>query len=81
MAKKKSPSPQKETCKDSCSCKTKKGCGCGATGGCIYGLGFIGALVYYISTAPGFWMGAWGIIKAFLWPAFLVYELLAFLGM
>ena len=40
----------------------------------VYGLGFIGAAVYFISIASGFWMGVWGFIKAMLWPAFLVYE-------
>ena len=54
-----------------------KGSGCGSV---IYGLGFIGALVYYISTAPSFWMGVWGVIKAIVWPAFLVYEILKFMG-
>lgn len=41
-----------------------------------YGLGFIGALVYYISTATGFWNGALGVLKAIIWPAMLVYKLL-----
>jgi hypothetical protein len=45
----------------------------------VYGLGFIGAAIYYISTATGFWMGALGILKALVWPAFLVFELLKFL--
>lgn len=40
----------------------------------VYGLGFIGAAVYFISTATGFWMGALGFLKAIVWPAFLVYE-------
>jgi hypothetical protein len=53
---------------------------CG-TGGGIYCLGFIGALVYYIQTSSGFWMGVWGVIKALLWPAFVVYELMGYLGM
>lgn len=48
-----------------------------ATGGAAYGLGFIGALVYYLDTATGFWDGVWGIVQALLWPAFLVYELLS----
>ncbi|MCK5027598.1 MAG: hypothetical protein KAS07_04210 [Candidatus Pacebacteria bacterium] len=48
--------------------------------GAIYGLGFVGAAVYYISTAVGFWAGVVGLLKAVLWPAFLVYELLKFLG-
>jgi hypothetical protein len=45
-----------------------------------YGLGFIGALIYYISTASSFWMGLLGLVKAIFWPGFLVYELLMFLG-
>lgn len=59
------------------------GCSCGTacgTSGCIYGLGFIGALVYYISQATGFWMGVLGFLKALVWPAFLVHGLLKFLG-
>ncbi len=39
----------------------------------LYFLGFVGAAIYYISTAPGFWMGALGLLKAAVWPAFLVY--------
>ena len=57
-----------------------KVCGCGS-GGAVYGLGFIGAAVYYISTAPSFWTGVLGLLKALVWPAFLVYELLQYLGM
>lgn len=53
-------------------------CGCG---GVIYGLGFIGSAIYYISTATGFWMGVLGILKSLVWPAFLVFELLKSLGM
>jgi len=40
----------------------------------VYGLGFIGAVVFYISTATGFWVGVLGILKALVWPAFLVFE-------
>lgn len=46
----------------------------------IYGLGFIGALVYYFMHAPTFWAGAFGFLKALLWPAFLVYDVLKFLN-
>jgi hypothetical protein len=45
-----------------------------APAGAVYGLGLIGAAVYYISTATGFWMGVLGFLKALVWPAFLVYE-------
>lgn len=52
----------------------------GAGGGAVYGLGFLGAVIYYIQAASGFWMGVLGVLKAIVWPAFLVYELLAFLN-
>lgn len=45
-----------------------------AQSGAVYGLGFIGAAVFFISKATGFWMGAVGFLKAIVWPAFLVYE-------
>ncbi|MDD3421284.1 MAG: hypothetical protein PHS47_03170 [Methanocellales archaeon] len=48
--------------------------------GAIYGLGFIGAAFYFIGQATTFWMGVLGLLKAILWPAFLVYELLKYLG-
>jgi hypothetical protein len=46
----------------------------GAQSGAVYGLGFIGAAVYFISHAAGFWMGVLGFLKAMVWPAFLIYE-------
>ena len=49
-------------------------------GGGFYGLGFIGAVIYYISTAGGFWAGVVGVLKALVWPAFLIFELLKSLG-
>jgi hypothetical protein len=57
-------------------CKTSSGCG-----GAFYFLGFLGAAIYYISTATGFWVGVLGVLKALVWPAFLVFELLMFLGL
>lgn len=56
---------------------------CNVNGGCsgfAYFLGFIGAVVYYISTSTGFWSGVLGFLKALVWPAFLVFHLLKFLG-
>ncbi|MBI3136009.1 MAG: hypothetical protein HYZ14_15130 [Bacteroidetes bacterium] len=46
----------------------------------VYGMGFIGAAIYYISIATGFWMGVLGFLKAIVWPVFLVYEALNALG-
>ena len=45
-----------------------------AHSGAVYGLGFIGAAVYFISHATSFWVGVLGFLKAIVWPAFLVYE-------
>jgi len=58
-------------------CNVYGGRGCG---GCAYFLGFLGALIYYIQTATGFWNGVLGVLKALVWPAFLVFELLKFLA-
>ncbi len=59
-------------------CNLKNSCSCG---GAVYGLGLVGSAVYYISTATGFWNGVLGVLKALVWPAFLVYELLKFLAL
>jgi hypothetical protein len=52
-----------------------------APSGAVYGLGLIGAAIYFISHATGFWMGVLGFLKAIVWPAFIVYEALKHLGM
>ena len=51
------------------------------TNGAIYGLGFIGAFIHYIIGATSFWNGVLGFFKALVWPAFVTYGLLKFLGM
>ena len=57
-------------------CKNKNISG---TPGVVYGLGFIGALVYFIQHADTFWIGVLGVLKAIVWPAFLIYKLFEFL--
>jgi len=52
-----------------------------ASSGAVYAFGMIGAAIYYISHAAGFWMGVLGFLKACVWPAFLVYQALKHLGM
>jgi hypothetical protein len=52
----------------------------GASSGAVYGLGLIGAAIYFISQATTFWLGVLGFLKALAWPAFMVYEALKFLG-
>ena len=55
-----------------------KGGGCM---GCGYFLGFIGAATYYIWSASSFfWGGVLGILKAAVWPAFLVFEVLKYVA-
>lgn len=58
---------EKQKCNNSC-------------GGCAYFLGFLGTAVYYVQTAPTFWTGVWGVVKAVVWPAILAYKLFGFLG-
>ena len=52
----------------------------GGGGNAVYGLGLIGALVYYLQHAHGFWGVILGILKSVVWPAFVTYDLLKFLG-
>lgn len=64
-------------CESDCNCKDwkhhhKKMCG----GMSVYGLGFIGALIFYIQTATSFGTGVLGVLKAIVWPAMLVFKLL-----
>jgi hypothetical protein len=47
----------------------------------VYGLGMIGAWIYFLGHAATFWVGALGILKGIVWPAMLVYEALKFLNM
>lgn len=47
----------------------------------IYGMAFIGALIYFMQHATTFWGGVVGFGKALIWPAVLVYKLLEFLKM
>ena len=51
------------------------------TGNAVYGLGLIGAAVYFIGGATSFIAGVLGFLKALFWPAFLVYEAFKYFGM
>lgn len=59
-----------------------KQAGCGTTGACgaVYGLGLLGALYYFLTTATGIWMGVVGVVKAIFWPGVLVWLALKSLG-
>ncbi len=45
----------------------------------VYGLGLIGAWIYYFTHAATFWIGLLGFLKGIVWPAILVYEVLKYL--
>jgi len=53
---------------------------CGSSSA-VYGLGFIGAAVYYLQQTNTLREGILGVLKAIVWPAFLVHGLLKYLGM
>ena len=52
---------------------------CNAGGGAIYGIGVLGALVYFLQHAHTFGAGIIAIIESFLWPAVIIYKALEML--
>lgn len=51
-----------------------------AGGGAVYGLGMIGALVYFLGSAESGWDYVLALGKAIVWPALLVYRAFRVLG-
>ena len=47
----------------------------------VYGLGLIGAWVYYFTHSATLLIGVLGFFKGIVWPAMLVYEVLKYLHM
>lgn len=47
-----------------------------ASAGAVYGLGLIGALIYFLQAANGFWDVVLAFLQAVVWPAYIVYKLL-----
>ena len=47
----------------------------------VYGMGLIGAWVYYLSHAGTFWLVVLGILKGIVWPAMLVFEAMKYFHM
>jgi hypothetical protein len=45
----------------------------------VYGLGLIGAWIYFIGHATTFWIGVLGVLKGIVWPAILVFEALKYI--
>ena len=78
MAKKRTTKKKSKTYNIKCTVKDNVNSNC--NGSALYFLGFIGALIYYLTTAPTFWDAVIGFLKAIVWPAFLVFGALQFLA-
>lgn len=64
-----------------CNCKSRNhNRQANASGGAVYGFGFIGAAIFFIAKATTFWVGTLGFLKAIVWPAILVFYALRALG-
>jgi hypothetical protein len=61
--------------------KNRSSAGAVGRASAAYGLGLIGALIYFIQSATSFWDGLYGVFQAVFWPAYLVYGLLHWLRM
>lgn len=58
--------------------REKRGHASGGVPGVIYGMGLIGAAIYYLQRSDTLLEGVIGILKALVWPAFLIYKFLEF---
>lgn len=52
---------------------------CGGSSGAIYGMGFLGALVYFLQHATSFQTTLLGIFEAIFWPGVVLYRVLEIL--
>lgn len=52
-----------------------------AGSGALYGMGVLGAAVYFLQHATSFGMGLLGLIKAIFWPGVVLYKVLELLKM
>ncbi|GAB7006651.1 hypothetical protein JCM18899A_41240 [Nocardioides sp. AN3] len=51
-----------------------------APSGALYGLGILGAWVWFWQQSDGFWGHVWALVEGVLWPAYLVYQAFAALS-
>ena len=73
---------KEKSCCEEVSAEIKNACKPGASksgsnaSNAVYGLGFLGAAIYFIQHAGSFWAGVLGIVKAIFWPIIVIYKLL-----
>lgn len=51
-----------------------------AGGGALYGLGILGAWVWFWQQAASFWEYILAVLEGLFWPAFMVYQVFAALN-
>lgn len=71
---------EEKTNERKCTPRTHAKCPNSAMGG-GYGIAFLGAAVYFVQHSDGFWAGVLGVLKAMIWPAFLIHKIFTILGM
>jgi hypothetical protein len=49
--------------------------------GGVYFLGIVGSAVYFVQNTDGFWRIILAVLKAFVWPAFMVHRAFELMGM
>ncbi len=59
--------------------KTMKNMNTHAGSSAVYGMGLIGALIYFLQHATTLSQGLLGIVKAIFWPAFFVLKIFEYL--
>jgi len=52
---------------------------CNSGSGAIYGLGVVGAAVYYLQHVTTLLAGAVGLVKAVFWPGVILYKVMGLL--
>ena len=53
---------------------TDRGRRAGTAGSPLYGLGVLGAWVWFWQQADGFWWHVLAVLEGIIWPAFVVYR-------
>lgn len=62
-------------------CHPRKWHGGHGAGGAVFFFAFIGVAVYNIQQVHGFWLIVLAILKAIVWPAFLMHQVFTMLHM
>jgi hypothetical protein len=85
MPVKKTLKSEKCSCEDKlascCEDKKSSNCSSNSSAGAVYGIGVIGAIVYFFQNSSGLSDYLVGILKALIWPGMLVYKALELLSL